>query len=170
VLDYLDTAKLKRATSSYIAKLFNGRDHGFEAFFIATCRHPSITRLKTTEDQAYYLCKQSPRMSMPLRIMDFEGAFAIPEPGKSRPRFLIICHWPAYHRMDGGDACRSSRSADSDYHCREETRGASRGYCRVHQSAVWTLGTNHHIQLWCNGAESTQQLSYCYSPGAGPEP
>jgi hypothetical protein len=41
---------------------------------------------------------------MLLRILDFEGAFAIPEPGKSRPRFLIICHWPN-HRMDGGDAC-----------------------------------------------------------------
>jgi hypothetical protein len=94
LLDYLRTATLERATSSFVSRLVNGRDHGFEAVFLATCRHPSIARLKSAEDQAYYLCKQSPRLSMLLRILDFEGAFVMPEHGKPRRRFLIICHWP----------------------------------------------------------------------------
>lgn len=92
LLDYLRTASLSGSTSDFVARLVNGRDQGFEAFFLATCYHRSIDRLVSARQQAYYLCKQYPRLCMPLRILDFEGAFAIPTPGKPQPRFLIICH------------------------------------------------------------------------------
>jgi hypothetical protein len=85
LLDYLRTATIERVTSSFVSRLVNRRDHGFEAFFLATYRYLSIARLKSAEDQAYYLYKQSPRLSMLLRILDFEGAFVVLEHRKPRP-------------------------------------------------------------------------------------
>ncbi|KAJ5883374.1 uncharacterized protein N7473_010260 [Penicillium subrubescens] len=80
--------RLARTLSGFIGKLLGNKDQGFEAFFMATCTDESIPRLKSAPEQAY-LCRRSPRLSMLLRILDLEGAFAPP-----RPRFLLVCHWP----------------------------------------------------------------------------
>ena len=85
--DYIRSAS--SSDSEFIGQQLNRPDQGFDAFFYGTCPNTLIPRLKGTPEQAYYLCRRSPRLSMLLRILDLEGAFVAP-----RPRFLILCHWP----------------------------------------------------------------------------
>lgn len=97
--DYLRSAS--SSGSEFIEQQLNRPDQGFDAFFYGTCLNTSIPRLKGAPEQAYYLCRRSPRLSMLLRILDLEGAFAAP-----RPRFLIVFHWPIVVWMVEMFVCR----------------------------------------------------------------
>lgn len=60
---YLDSATRAQTLSQFIGRLVNGADNGFEALFLATCKDVSIPRLKDAPEQAYYLCRRSPRLA-----------------------------------------------------------------------------------------------------------
>jgi hypothetical protein len=74
----------------------------------------SIPRLKGAPEQAYYLYGRSPRVSMLLRILDLEGAFAAPT---AFPNCVPLADCGLY----GWNVCRLIRATHRFYYSVEES-------------------------------------------------
>lgn len=94
ILDLLAVVGAPGTYSDQIAEYLSAPDHGFTAFWTATCRVRSQCRPADAVTQVYYLIAQCPRLRELLRILHKEGAFSVSAKAKDRPRFLIITNWP----------------------------------------------------------------------------
>lgn len=92
--DFLRILGSEKTLSDRIAEYVAAADHGFTVFWLATCRDDAMARPSDAIAQVHYLVAKCPRLKEMLRIMDREGAFKEPDQGGTRPRFIIISHWP----------------------------------------------------------------------------
>jgi hypothetical protein len=128
LVKYFARATQARTLSAFIGRLVNGRDQGFEAFFMATCNDVSVLPLKNAPEAAFYLCRRSPRLSLLLRLRRCICAASPPFPAR-----LSL----AYGCLDGRDVHDPSKAANCFHHgllSPEGPRAPGLGLCPVRSS------------------------------------